>query len=84
MLNVEIDQLESIIRRIEPDLGAEYIGSDGTKYIDAADFFFELPDRSRTKINIDSYNWMALRGEEGKLEALIRVKMKEALNGSLS
>jgi len=78
-----VSKVESIVKRIESDLGAMYIGAEGSdakgrRYIDAADFILELPDRSRARFNISGLDCIQ-RGDDERLEDLIRAKAKVAI-----
>jgi hypothetical protein len=81
-----ISKVEGIVRRIEPDLGAKYIGAEGfteegRPYIDAADFILELPDLRRARFCISGLDCIQ-RNDERLLEDLIRAKVKNAVRGA--
>jgi hypothetical protein len=83
-----ISRVEKIVKRIEPDLGAKYVGperanGEGKPYIDAADFIFELPDRTRARFCVSGLDCLQ-RTEDGMLEDLIRAKAKVAMKSSRS
>jgi hypothetical protein len=81
-----VSKVEAIVKRIESDLGAKYIGADGSDakgrpYIDAADFILELSDRSRTRFNISGLDCIQ-RGDDETLEDLIRHKARVAMRNT--
>ena len=83
MLRVEVEEVEEIIKRIEPDLGgAKYIGANEPIDRDAADFIFELPDGVRFSFRISGRDCMEHKG--WMLEDLIRAKAQIAMKSSVA
>jgi hypothetical protein len=78
-----ISRVEAIVKKIESDLNARYIGPDGANtrgqpYIDAADFIFELSDGSRTRICVSGLDCLQ-HNSDGSLEDLIGARLKVAM-----
>jgi hypothetical protein len=73
-----IDDIEPILKRIAPELGARFDESKSVPGRDAAEFFVKLTNGARVSFRMDSDDWRGNRPGRN-LERLIRRLLQAAI-----